>query len=352
MLSVIVPVYNTAPWLDRCLTSIRNQTLQDLEIIVVDDGSTDESWKIIQSHAAQDKRIVALHQPNAGASEARNAGIRLATGEFIGFVDSDDSIEPEAYATMLKEAHAYQSDVVVCGQKRLSPEGTCLVINEVPSCRMNFESTDYFDYLETVFFKHHQLGLVNKLFRLSLINSLHLELLPIERVASEDGCFLLSLLPHAKRLSTVQDVHYLVTVRPGSITNQFRPMLLTKFTSLLETLRDQKAYKNRPELLTLVFLYFSEQYTAASLRRSTPEARLKVTATDWEGALQSQTFRRHTLRMATTTQAGRTMAAWGYSWLGRWRMRMFFLLASLNMSRTGLRWLGYTQVLKESLNAQ
>lgn len=101
VLSVIVPVYNTAPWLPRCLESLLGQTYRDLEIICVDDGSKDNSADILDEYAARDSRIKVIHQENAGVSAARNAGLAVATGEYVTFVDSDDWVECEGYEAVM-----------------------------------------------------------------------------------------------------------------------------------------------------------------------------------------------------------------------------------------------------------
>ena len=101
LVSVIVPVYNTAPWLRKCLDSIINQTYRNLEIICVNDGSTDDSASILDEYAAKDARIKVIHQANAGVSVARNKGLDIAVGEYVSFVDSDDWLEPETYERAL-----------------------------------------------------------------------------------------------------------------------------------------------------------------------------------------------------------------------------------------------------------
>lgn len=104
-LSIIVPVYNAAGWLRTCLQSLTHQTLQDLEIICVDDGSTDASLAVLQEHAAKDTRIKVIHQANAGVSVARNRGLDAATGEYVTFVDADDWVEPDAYEMAMSVFH-------------------------------------------------------------------------------------------------------------------------------------------------------------------------------------------------------------------------------------------------------
>lgn len=112
--SIVVPVYNAVPFLSFCIDSILTQTIVDLEIILVDDGSTDDSPALCNKYAAKDSRIVCIHQKNAGAAAARNAGLSAATGEFIAFVDSDDWIDPDMYETMVGAAQERNCDLVIC----------------------------------------------------------------------------------------------------------------------------------------------------------------------------------------------------------------------------------------------
>ena len=101
VISVIVPIYNTEKYLAKCLDSLINQTFQSLEIILIDDGSIDNSGKICDEYALNDDRIKVIHKENGGVSSARNAGLDLATGSYIAFVDPDDYIDPDMYATCL-----------------------------------------------------------------------------------------------------------------------------------------------------------------------------------------------------------------------------------------------------------
>ena len=103
MLSVIIPVYNTAQYLEQCIRSVLNSTYSNLEIICVDDGSTDGSGELLDRLAKSDARIKAIHTANRGVSKARNTALAVAAGEFVTFVDSDDWIEPDYYAVMLNK---------------------------------------------------------------------------------------------------------------------------------------------------------------------------------------------------------------------------------------------------------
>lgn len=121
--SVIVPVYNTARYLERCVSSIRSQTLEDIEIILVDDGSTDESPALCDRFAELDERIVVVHKANGGLSSARNAGIKASTGEYLGYVDSDDYIDSAMYQELYDCAVTHNVNFVMEDYWRISCDG-------------------------------------------------------------------------------------------------------------------------------------------------------------------------------------------------------------------------------------
>lgn len=122
LISVIVPVYKVEKYLDRCVNSIRNQTYTNLEIILVDDGSPDKCGEMCDAYAKEDHRIKVIHQANAGVSKARNSGIDKSTGEYIVFVDSDDSIDPIFCEVLLNKILETGVDVAGCGSYRVSRE--------------------------------------------------------------------------------------------------------------------------------------------------------------------------------------------------------------------------------------
>lgn len=113
-ISIIVPIYNAEEHLDKCVKSILMQTEKNLELILVDDGSDDNSLKICKEYEKRDARVRVIHQDNAGVSAARNQGIDIAEGEYIGFVDSDDWIDANMYERLLEEARKTNAEVVMC----------------------------------------------------------------------------------------------------------------------------------------------------------------------------------------------------------------------------------------------
>ena len=122
--SIVVPVYKVEKYLDRCVESLVGQTLQDLEIILVDDGSPDACPEMCDAWTLRDERIRVAHKQNGGLSSARNAGLRAATGDYVGFVDSDDTVAPDMYEKMLAVMEAEHVDFVMGDYIRFPAEGT------------------------------------------------------------------------------------------------------------------------------------------------------------------------------------------------------------------------------------
>jgi len=123
VITIIVPVYNTEKYLRRCIDSILAQTFTDFECIIVNDGSPDNCHAICDEYAAKDSRIVVVHQKNAGVSAARNAGLDIARGEWIGFVDSDDWCDPDMFRVLYDNAINYDADVSICAIREITSDG-------------------------------------------------------------------------------------------------------------------------------------------------------------------------------------------------------------------------------------
>lgn len=144
VLSIIVPVYNVENYIRRCLDSILVQTFTDWECILIDDGSTDKSGEICDWYAVRDKRFKVLHKKNGGPGKARNFGIGIALGKWIGFVDSDDWIEKETYETVLEVAEAKKADLVQWEFIREYPEGSVLNKCKPDSFFTSAQSSEYY----------------------------------------------------------------------------------------------------------------------------------------------------------------------------------------------------------------
>lgn len=127
MISIIIPVYNAGKYLERCINSVCNQTYRDIEIILINDGSTDKSSTICDYYASLDNRIKVIHKINEGVAAARNDGLKIANGDYIGFVDSDDYIGEKMYKELYKSAQTYNADIVQSGYEKISPAGISIL---------------------------------------------------------------------------------------------------------------------------------------------------------------------------------------------------------------------------------
>jgi len=141
-ISVVIPIYNAENYLDKCLTSIIHQSYNNLEVILVDDGSTDSSLKLCKEWTKKDKRIKVFHQENAGVSAARNYGIKKCSGDYISFIDSDDYLELDMYEKMTNPLNKKKYDVLVCNYYVESNSQTILGITYKPTASWEVEMFD------------------------------------------------------------------------------------------------------------------------------------------------------------------------------------------------------------------
>ena len=168
-ISVIVPAYNNAPWLPRCLDSILAQAYQNLEIIVVNDGSRDDTPAIMDSYAERDPRVRTIHKENGGVTSARLAGVKAATGAWIGFVDGDDTIDPDMYQRLLTNALTYHADISHCGYRMVFSDGRINYFHNTGKLVQQDRNTGLTDLLQGTMVEP---GLCNKLYRYTLIEQL------------------------------------------------------------------------------------------------------------------------------------------------------------------------------------
>lgn len=174
-ISVIVPAYNIAPWLPRCLDSILAQTYENMEIIVVDDGSTDDTKAVLADYTARNPKVKGIYKENGGVTSARLQGVAEASGGWIGFVDGDDVIEPQMYARLLENAQAYGADISHCGHQVLFPDGRVEFVHNSGTLQQQDNLTALRDLLDG---GKIESGLCTKLFKRKLFASLECRMDP------------------------------------------------------------------------------------------------------------------------------------------------------------------------------
>lgn len=202
LVSIVVPVYNVEKYVEKCLESLILQSYKDLEIIVVDDGSTDNSGRICDEFSRKDKRIKVFHKKNGGLSSARNFGLKRTSGEFITFIDSDDFVDKSFVGKMIS-VFSDDVDIVECGYNNILPEA-CIMTGKEATIKLLIEQEN----LEMVAW--------NKLYRRSLF--LKNDILYPEGKKFEDTLTTYKLFAMANKVAMIGESLYNYIERDGSIT--------------------------------------------------------------------------------------------------------------------------------------
>ena len=207
--SVIIPVYNIEPYIDKCIQSVITQTLTDIEILIINDGSTDNSKKKCEEYEKIDKRIKVIEKPNGGLSSARNTGLIYAKGEYISLIDGDDYIDKDMLEILYSNARKYNADIVECGARWVYPEAIKYVASTEKIICNNIESLTYF--LES---KCFTAVAWNKIYRRNLFDNITY---PVGCI-HEDIATTYKLLYKSKILVSIPDCKYNYLQRQGSIS--------------------------------------------------------------------------------------------------------------------------------------
>ncbi len=209
LISVIIPIYDVEQYLDECIESVTQQTYRNLEIILIDDGSPDNCPKMCDEWAKKDERIKVIHKENGGLSSARNAGLDICTGDYISFVDSDDYIHKNMYATLLKDIKEKDVDIVKCG-KYFDRDG------EIEKC--NSSGAKIFQHpeiLENYFYYKEDFnsGCWDKLYKAALFDNVRFP----EGINSEDYFMYIKVYSKVKKIYFNSIPLYYYRIRQGSI---------------------------------------------------------------------------------------------------------------------------------------
>ena len=201
-ISVVIPVYNAESFLQKSLDSVFAQNVADIEVICVDDGSSDRSLDILKAYAEKEPRVIVLRQRNAGAGVARNAGVRVARGRYLDFMDPDDFLAPRMFETLLAKAERTAADIVISGMQRYDAITEAYVRQDVFGNRVKgltevFSAQDVADRLFTSFLPSP----CNKFIRREFFVDNRLEFQALPR--SNDLCCMFTALALAKRIGIV-----------------------------------------------------------------------------------------------------------------------------------------------------
>ncbi len=262
LISVILTVYNAQPFLDRCIQSILNQSYKEIELIIIDDGSTDNSYSICTTYRLQDSRVKLFHQANMGVSCARNRGIKEAKGEYLAFVDSDDYLHPRMYECLLYNLIHYQADISLCNYRRFTDSVKKTVSRKAPSKKHATKTYTLSPYTASVYLygkRHEEIVVVwNKLYKASLFEAI---VFPSRKVY-EDEHIIHKLLASSKRLVYSSASLYYYNQNLNSITHRVSHQRLDRLAALEARLRFYERH------LSKTLLYYAYMRLITDLMRT------------------------------------------------------------------------------------
>lgn len=253
-ISIIVPVYNVEKYLEKCIDSILNQSFRDFELILVDDGSTDNSGYICDRYKNQDDRIIVIHKENGGLSSARNAGIDISKGDFIGFVDSDDFIHRDMYKILYNNIIKSEADLVICKEQNIYEDEYVELNSIVNERNLNMEELTSEEAIKKLYKVRTTFVYAwNKLYKRDLFKELRYP----ENKIYEDEWLSPKLLYKSSKIVYINYSLYYYLQRKGSIVkSQFRVEKFDKVYALEDNVRFFKSNKEKKlhEISTRVYL--------------------------------------------------------------------------------------------------
>ncbi|MDV7140116.1 glycosyltransferase [Maribacter sp. TH_r10] len=228
--SIIVPIYNVEPYLSRCMDSLLGQTLEDIEIIMIDDESPDNCPRLCDDYAARDSRIKVLHKKNGGLGYARNSGLDIATGQYVAFLDSDDFVDLDMYEILYKTAVKHDLDTVYSGCTRLDDNLKTTAVYKIPELELlsspdeihnvilNMIATEPSNPIE----RKYEMSTCFSIYSRELIEKYRIRFLSERKCLSEDIIFNMDYLSKAQNLAFVPQAFYYYCHNGSSLTRTFR----------------------------------------------------------------------------------------------------------------------------------
>ena len=255
LVSIILPIYNVEKYLNRCMDSLLNQTLKDIEIIMVDDGSPDNCPQMCDEYAKKDNRVKVVHKENGGLGYARNSGLDVATGEYVAFVDSDDYVDLGMYEKLYKAAEENNNEAVFCGfKKEFSPNRfieckECDTYTEYASDKMNELVLDFIaapPHCKSEYI--HDMSVWHSIYKRSIIEENNIRFISERDYASEDIPFQIDFLKCCKKVGFIPDIFYVYCYNGGSLTKSFKPEKFKKIQALYYLLKERTLENDKDSL--------------------------------------------------------------------------------------------------------
>lgn len=253
VISVVVPVYRVEKYLDRCIQSLLRQTLTDIEIILVDDGSPDRCPALCDDYASKHANIRVVHKKNGGLGMACNSGLDVATGRYVAFLDSDDWVDPEMYEVLLRHAEQYNAQMVFSGLKRVNDRGDVVPMSDLKEIRVHETAGKIHDFMLDMIAsspsekKERKVQMSAKvvLYERAFIERHHIRFESERKFISEDLLFNLDIIQFANCIVELPYMFYNYYVNDDSLSMTFRKDRFEKYVILRQELLSR--YKNVPD---------------------------------------------------------------------------------------------------------
>lgn len=248
LFSVILPIYNVATYLERCIQSVLSQDFSDYEMILVDDGSTDSSGQICDEYASKYDHIRVIHKENGGLSSARNAGMDIACGKYIWWIDSDDWADKQSLSVLYNAVKEEEPDIVKFNHIRVSDTETVVLSSAVPG---NYMHRGEIDILLKQAFKETSkfvLSAWSHVYKREFLQREHLRFVSEREIGSEDYLFNLQALLVASQIIVLKNALYYYELRMGSLSQRYKENASQKYTALYVQL---KSFYNQNGVLSV-----------------------------------------------------------------------------------------------------
>ncbi|CUO65032.1 glycosyltransferase family 2 protein [Clostridium disporicum] len=285
LVSVIVPVYNVEKYLNKCVDSIINQTLKDIEIILVNDGSTDNCPSIIDEYAKSDNRIIAIHKENGGQGSARNAGLDIARGEYIGFVDSDDWIDLNMYEELYESLLNNNADIAICSRQVYYEDYSIKYSIKVNNHVYKNIDKNIINYITSDMIYPNALLVTNKLYKAKLIKYKLINFENIKEIGSEDTLFNYKLLLDTKKIVSNNKVNYNQLFRNGSTMRTYNKGYLLRLSNLIDKIIE---ISDDYRVATIFYIHFMGRYSKLIIEFS--KNKQKDLIYEYKDAMEKKTF--------------------------------------------------------------
>lgn len=340
LVSVIVPIYNVENYLSKCIESIINQTLTNIEIILVNDGSTDSSGIIADNYSRNDSRVKVIHKENGGQGSARNIGIELASGEYIGFVDSDDWVDLDMYEKLYNSAIINNASITVCNRKVLDENENIKTIVNIQEKVIENLNSNITDYIVNDLLYNHTVVVYNKIYKREILQNNNIYFKEVKEVGSEDALFNYQVLFYADKIVAINNTYHNQLERAGSTAREYKVGAMSRTAKLIENiyLYSQNIGKeNIGNKVAPIFLIFFQQWNYNLIKTYDNKNLFNNMVIEQVEAEKNKYFKRAEKSFVFDKNVKGYISKLGYSSKGKIFMDLYIILSLMKLYKLSVK---------------